>query len=292
MTLKVLVLGRTGMLGHMVFNVLSGDAALVVNGTHIADESDLFYFNVEMGLEKLEHICLVSGEYDYIINCIGLTADKIKPTVSTSLVRVINLNSLFPHQLAEFALKKKIRVIHMSTDGVFSHAAGCCREDAPHDCTDTYGKTKSLGEVLTGANVLNIRCSIVGPSPFEKGGLFESFRSQPEGAEVRGYTNHRWNGVTTLQFAQLCHWLIKESEFDNVIRESCVHHFCPNREVTKYELLTAFNQAMGERRKIVPYEHEEYPLNRVLATKYKSLQKSSGHTRDMQSVVKELIELN
>src|SRR5213076_2163354 len=104
------------------------------------------------------------------------------------------------------------RVLHISTDGVFAGAAGACAEDAPHDCPDVYGKTKSLGEV-TAREVLTLRCSIVGPDPSARRGLLEWFLGLPDGMEVTGYTDSLWNGVTSLQLANLCQRIIQQDAF-------------------------------------------------------------------------------
>lgn len=282
MNMKVLILGSTGMLGHMVLKDLSREKKFLVFGTHISKLNDLFYFNVEEGLEKLDVLYEENKGFDYFINCIGITADKIDSFDSSSIIKAVNINTLFPHQLAEFSRKKNIRVIHISTDGVFSGDAEFYDEDSPCDCIDIYGKTKSLGEVNNNNNFLNIRCSIIGPSPFEKGGLFEWFCSRPEGSKVTGYTNHFWNGVTTLQFAELCQKIIQKNCFDNIRKESSVHHFCPNQVISKYELLKLFKSILEKRIQVVPAVNGSSPVKRILRTKYNSLRNLFGGNKDIQ----------
>ena len=289
MSIKILVLGSTGMLGYMVSEVLSREKVFTVCGTHILNRTDLFYFDVEEGLEKLGLIYRENGGYDYVINCIGITADKINLSLSSSLIKAIKLNSLFPHQLAEFALQKNIRVIHISTDGVFSGGAQSYDEDDPHDCTDAYGKTKSLGEV-TSEKFLNIRCSVLGPSPFEKRGLFEWFRSRPEGSVVSGYTNHVWNGVTTFQFVELCREIIKNDQFDCLRKESSVFHFAPNHPVSKYELLIILRDVLDKNITINPVEHSSGAVKRILVTKYRGLKGIYGQDSSIENAIRQLIE--
>jgi len=289
MKTKILVLGSTGMLGHMVVKVFSKEKTFEVKGTHLNNRRDPWYFNVEAGLKNLISICKKNKGFDYLINCIGVVNDKINENDSESILRAIRINSIFPHQLAEFAEKQKIRVIHISTDGVFSGEAKNCNEDTPHDCPDIYGKTKSSGEVLNNENFLNIRCSILGPSPFEKGGLFEWFRSRPEGSTIYGYTNYLWNGVTTLQFAQLCRKIIKKNYFDSIVKESPVHHFCPNKPISKFQLLKLLKSLHRKRIKILPKKNKT-AVKRILTTKYKSLKDIFGNNKSIETAVKDLFK--
>ena len=288
MSTRILILGSTGMLGHMVLKVLSKGKFFLTNGTHLTASDDLLYFNVEAGLEKLSLICEKNKGFNYLINCIGITADKIDSSDSSSITRAIAINSLFPHQLAKFARDKNIRVIHISTDGVFSGTAECYDEDSPCDCLDIYGKTKSLGEVVN-SNVLNIRCSIIGPSPFEKGGLFEWFQSQPEGTTISGYTNHIWNGVSTSQFAELCRRIIKDNQFEDLRKESSVFHFAPNRAVSKYELLNILKSALNKKITINSVEHSDGIVRRVLVSKYSGLKKLHDCDIPMETAIKQLV---
>ena len=138
MRIKVLVLGGTGMLGHMVLRVLSTDKQLSVNATHLTDPSDPLFFDVEQGLDKLELICRADKGCEYIINCIGITAANIKYNEPASLIRAININAVFPHQLGLFCSSHGIRLIHMSTDGVFSGRSNIYDEDSECDCFDFH----------------------------------------------------------------------------------------------------------------------------------------------------------
>lgn len=284
---KVLVLGGEGMLGQMVYRLLSRTGHLTVRRTCLGHKSGPFYFNVEDGLNKLYQIVERYGPFDYLINCIGILSSEIEECNPESLRRAILVNSLFPQDLAMLAQENGVRVIHISTDGVFARNAGVCLEDSLCDCEDTYGKTKSLGEVV--ANwFLNLRCSIIGPSPLEKKGLLEWFRSQQLGAEVHGYTDHMWNGVTTLQFAKLCNGLISQELFDKVRSEAPVHHFCPNQAVSKYELLQFFRITFRPDVTVKPATSQAMPVSRILDTRYHSLKDLFGYGRPMQYAIEEL----
>jgi len=267
---KVLVLGVTGMLGHMVHRVLAESAAIDVHGTHIFDKHDPFYFDVMSGLRNLEVICDRLPCYDYFINCIGILPRKIAGTDPTTIRRAIKVNTLFPHELSVFAEEHKIRIIHISTDGVFSGEAESYREDDAHDCPDFYGITKSLGEVIDNY-FLNLRCSIIGPSPFLGEGLLEWFLKQPSGSVVSGYTNHIWHGISTYQFGKLCLKIIEDDHFEELRNESAVFHFAPNEPITKFDLLRLFKKIFEKPVDIEPIASDDKIYKRVLKTKFRGL---------------------
>jgi len=283
----VLVLGKKGGLGHMVERVLSRSEALVTHGTCRGHESDPFDFNVENGLSGLQRIVEDNGPFDYLINCIGVLRPDIDERDAESVRRAERINSRFPHALADLADQIGARVIQISTDGVFSDGAGVCLEDTPTSCADSYGKTKSSGEVIA-PGVLNLRCSIIGPHPRKKEGLVEWFRSQEPGAEIPGYTDHLWNGVTTLQLARLCRLVILEQRFDSIRSEGPVHHFCPNQVVTKEELLQIFKLEFEQQVTIKPVPAPWGPVNRVLDTRYVEIRKLYGHDLPTQEAIREL----
>lgn len=267
---KVLVLGVTGMLGHMVHRVLTASDTIVVHGTHILDKRDPFYFDVMSGLRELEVICDRSPCYDYFINCIGILPGKIAEKNPTTIRKAIKINSLFPHELSVFAKERSVKVIHISTDGVFSGEAESYCEDDPSDCPDFYGITKSLGEVID-KHFLNLRCSIIGPSPFLGEGLMEWFLKQPAGSAVSGYTNHIWHGISTYQFGKLCLKIIEDDHFEELRRESAVFHFAPNEPITKFELLCLFREIFERHVNIEAIASDDKIYKRVLQTKYGGL---------------------
>lgn len=288
--IKILVLGSTGMLGHMVVKVLSVDNRFHVFGTDMKKNGPQFYFDVLDGIDGLKKICHShKHKFDYFINCIGITKNKIDETAPLSVARAITINSLFPHELAALASRYNSKVIQISTDGVFFKNVGVCYEDSPCDSDDIYGMTKRLGEVNNN-NFLNIRCSIVGPSPFEKGGILEWLLSCLKDNTVMGYTNHRWNGVTTLQYAQLCHKIISKRAFDRIVKESNTHHFCPNKPVSKYKLLILLKTAFRKKVKIVPAKDKNGDVKRILASKYQNVRRIFGYDIPMQRAIMELAD--
>jgi dTDP-4-dehydrorhamnose reductase len=233
--MKVAILGSTGMLGSMVRRYLSTQP-----GYDPTCPSRYCYLPDATTATPAYLFGLLQG-HDYCINCIGLIKPRIDESSPRSVRDAIQVNALFPHMLAQAAERSKCRVIQIATDCVYSgtgQSAGVHDELSPHDPLDIYGKTKSLGEVVS-PNVYHLRCSIVGPEQAgrAKDSLLEWFLGQPQGATVKGYTNHLWNGITTLAFARLCHGIMRVGLWDNL---PPVQHVVPLAPVTKARLLSDF----------------------------------------------------
>ena len=284
---RVLILGVTGMLGHMVYRVLSESANIDVQGTHIFDKHDNFYFDVMSGLRALEIICNSAPYYDYFINCIGILPGKIAEKDSATIRKAIKINSLFPHELSALVKERGGRVIHISTDGVFSGEGDSYSEDDTHDCPDFYGITKSLGEVID-KHFINLRCSIIGPSPFLGEGLLEWFLKQPDGSVISGYTNHIWHGISTYQFANLCIKIVEGDHFEELRKESAAFHFAPNEPISKYELLCLFREIFKKDVKIEAKTSDDKIYRRVLQTKYVGLRNLYAYSIPAAKMVSEL----
>jgi dTDP-4-dehydrorhamnose reductase len=284
---RVLVLGVSGMLGHMVTRVLAESSDIDVHGTQMFDKNAPFYFDVMSGLGELEAICDQLSDCDYFVNCTGILPGKIDEIKPDTIRKAIKINSIFPHELSVLARDRSINVLHISTDGVFSGESDNYFEDDTHDCRDLYGITKSLGEVFD-MHFLNLRCSIIGPSPFLGGGLMEWFLKQPAGSIVSGYTNHIWNGISTYQFADLCLRIIEGDHFEELRRESAVFHFTPNEPLTKYELLCLFRDIFGKEVTIEAVASDDKIYKRVLKTRYQGLKNMYPYNISAASMVSEL----
>ena len=286
--IKILVLGAHGMLGYMVVKILADDPHFSVLGTQSQKKGQWLYFNALNGIEPLKKI-FSHQQFDYCMNCIGMTKNNIDEDNTVSVAKAIRINALFPHELSSVAAQYGTRVIQISSDGVFSGQNRFYDENSPCDCQDVYGRTKVLGEV-NAPNFLNIRCSIIGPSPLKRSGLYEWFRSQPDGAKIKGYTNHIWNGVTTLQFAQLCRTIIRENMFAQMRKTSKVFHFAPNEELSKYELLVLFNKILGKGLTIVRTNDGAKMIKRKLKSRYTVMKKMYPRLIFMELALKEMIK--
>lgn len=255
---RVIVLGGSGMLGSMVASVLAGDPGLEVTatvrpgpGAELCRRAlpDLrwagFDAQEEDGLEVLEG-------HDWVVNAIGITKPLIRDDNPFEVERAIRVNSLFPQRLAARARDCGARVLQIATDCVYSGQRGAYVESDPHDALDVYGKTKSLGESLH-PWVHNLRCSIIGREPKDFKFLVEWLLRQPPGGEVTGFTNHRWNGVTTYHFARVAQGIVNgDPELPNL------QHLVPADELTKAEMLEAIAAA---------YQREDIRVRRAPAEK-------------------------
>jgi dTDP-4-dehydrorhamnose reductase len=286
---KVLILGVSGMLGSMVFDYLSKNPELRVYGTVRNPEylkNDVFLFdayNVSQ-LEKKEFLDL---NIDYIINCIGITKPFSRDDDPEGVKRAITINSEFPWKLSEYTKKENIKVIQIGTDCVYSGNKGLYSEVDKHDPLDVYGKSKSLGEVFDGSALI-IRCSIIGPEfKKQKSFLFEWFLNQPQGGTIGGYEHHLWNGITTLQFAQLCERIITSNNYEDLIKISSVYHYNPNNIVNKFELMNIFNDVFQKDLKINQINKPDEKVDRTLTSRYSQLDSYSDKS-DIKTAIKDL----
>jgi dTDP-4-dehydrorhamnose reductase len=175
---KILIFGASGMLGHMLIRVLSPNHHVIGTTTsqynvqsplaRILSKDNLIDLVDVHNLSTVE-IAIRDTKPDVIINCVGLIKQKMGTTNS---VEAIQLNSLFPHQLAEICLESNIRMIHFSTDCVFQGIPGIKRVSDTPNATDLYGLSKLLGEVNTPSSI-TLRTSIVGRQLFGSESLFE-----------------------------------------------------------------------------------------------------------------------
>ena len=234
--MKILILGGDGMIGHKMDQVLSVQNHEIV--ISIREKKDLtlksisskskVFFNDFLKDNILDFLVKVNP--DVIINAIGVT---IRRGVNENISDTIYLNSLFPHQISRWALAFKKRLIHFSTDCVFSGNEGSYLEDATPNALDYYGKTKGLGEINSKSS-LTIRSSMIGPELFNKTELFEWIINNKE-KEINGFSRVMYSGVTTVYMARLVADLI-----DNH-KNLCGMFNTASKPISKYELLHLIN---------------------------------------------------
>ena len=227
---KILVLGSAGLIGHQVYNYLkdSGNNELhnISYSNKIQDDTILLDARDEqIFIDKITSI----GP-QYIVNCIGILINGSDEDPENAIF----LNSYMPHRLTRLADKINAKLIHISTDCVFS---GDKRE--PYVETDEkdgrgiYAKTKGLGEVVNDKH-LTLRTSVVGPELKTDGEeLFHWFMSQK--SDIFGFTRAIWSGVTTIELAKAVQWAI-----DNEI--TGLYHVTNNSSISKYDLLKLFQK--------------------------------------------------
>ncbi len=258
---RVLVLGAHGMLGSMVARVLARDPSLeVVATTRLGDGGNRAF---DVGRSSIPDL-LDSTRCEWIVNATGVLDRAIDECDPQSVATAIDVNARFPHLLA--AAIQGQRVINVATDGVFSGRHAPYNEDSPHDAEGVYARSKSLGEVRS-RQVVNVRCSIIGPERSPSTSLLGWATNQPSGATIAGYTDHRWNGVTSLHFAKLCAALIAVPPDDL----PATLHVVPEDSVSKAELLRLALDAFGRSDVTVVAQPESRPVDRTLRTVHKEL---------------------
>lgn len=227
--MKVLVLGCNGMAGHIIalyFKEQGHDVTGFARSesrfvsTIIGDATDT----------SLLQKTIQEGDYDAVINAVGI----LNQFAETDKKNAVFLNAYLPHYLAYLTKEMDTRIIHISTDCVFSGKTGAYTEQSFPDGTTFYDRSKALGEINDNKN-LTLRNSIVGPDIKADGiGLLNWFMQQP-GPEVNGFTGAIWTGQTTLQLAKTMEAAIQAGA-------SGLINAVPSESITKYELLNLFNR--------------------------------------------------
>jgi len=241
--MKIMVIGSTGMLGSSVGRYFLNnniDTTLTYRKESLRYGEKNIKFDI---LSKSDIHSLFNDYYDYYINCAG----SIKQKISQENKEDILINSVFPWKLADMCEKHGSKLIHITTDCVFSGNLGKYSEDFTHDCLDFYGKTKSLGEP---SNAMVIRTSIIGEELSGNASLVEWAKSNAQN-RVDGYTNHWWNGITTLQYAKICHNIIENNYYKN----DKFHIFSP-KDICKHDLLGLISERFHLNLTIDPHKNK------------------------------------
>lgn len=259
--MNVLVLGANGMLGSTVFRVLNESHNLVVFGT-VRDESAKFFFNKNIGSQLLAGIRLdqknslekafTFAQPDIVINCIGIIKqldNLIDP------LQVIEINAVFPHQLAKFCELSKARLIHISTDCIFDGVKGSYKESDSFNAKELYGISKYLGEVYY-KHSITLRTSIIGHELQSKRSLVEWFLSQE--IECKGYSRAIFSGLPTVILAQIIRdVIIPHSELSGVYHVGA-------KPINKYDLLKLIAEVYAKPIQII--SDDSLVINRSLNT--------------------------
>ncbi|MSP11781.1 MAG: SDR family oxidoreductase [Chloroflexi bacterium] len=237
--MKVLILGGTGMLGHMLCHKWAGRFELGVTirrsrsaypahsslaPSHLFEQVTAENWTSLMGPTA-------SFQPEVVVNCIGII--KQSP-LARDPATSIAINALFPHQLAQLCQLGGIRLIHISTDCVFSGKKGNYTEADESDATDLYGRTKYLGEVDY-PGCLTIRTSMIGRELAGSYGLIEWFLSQ-QGKTVKGFTNAIFSGFTTETLADIIAMIILQYPDLHGVWQIA------SDPINKYDLLSLVNQ--------------------------------------------------
>lgn len=229
--MNVLVLGAGGMAGHVVSIYLreNGFEVDTLSARHRLDEET--YLIDVIDVKKLTEL-LDSKKYDVIVNCIGLLVKQSEARKDLAAY----LNAYLPHFLENNYKGAKTRIVHLSTDCVFSGENPPYKEDSKYDGESFYDRSKALGEVINDKD-LTFRMSIIGPDMNEAGvGLFNWFYKQT--GEISGYTTAIWSGITTIELAKGIKLAIEQNL-------TGLYHLVPQTNISKYDLLELFKEVFG-----------------------------------------------
>ena len=248
--MRVLVLGVTGMLGHDVFKVLHASTTLEVWGT-LRSPSGLRHFDeilqtrLRSGVDVLDLDALtdvlVRVRPEVVVNCVGLIkqlADANDPLAT------LPINAMLPHRLAKLCSLNGARLIHVSTDCVFSGHKGMYLESDLSDAEDLYGKSKYIGELHDQAHAITLRTSIIGHELGSSHALVDWFLSQQ--GRVKGYRKAIFSGLPTVELARVIR--------DYVIPAPQLHglYHVSVDPIDKYSLLSLVADVYGKDIEIVP----------------------------------------
>jgi len=260
--MRVLVLGGDGMLGHKVYQVLS--VAHEVSATFLEGRGAWTTFptyerapgeRLLGGVDALDFHDVVRAlartRPEVVVNCIGIIKQLEE---ANDPVLTLTLNALFPHRLADLCQASGARLVHMSTDCVFSGRKGMYSENDLTDAEDLYGRSKALGE-LDRPGCLTIRTSIIGRDFLKQSALLEWFLAQ-RGGTVKGYRNAVFSGLTTQALARVMG--------DVIDHHPGLHGICQvaSEPITKLDLLNRIRDAMGLDIAIEPFD--DPPCDRSL----------------------------
>jgi dTDP-4-dehydrorhamnose reductase len=250
--METLILGGSGMLGHKLFQNLRkrcpGTYCTIrgrVNDGALR-EVDLFHRgcvieNIDTGEFAALARLLLEHKPGVVINCIGIVKQR---DAARQALPSIAVNALLPHQLAELCGRWGGRLIHFSTDCVFSGKRGGYEEDSFADAEDLYGRTKFLGEVAAG-RALTLRTSIIGRELAHGESLLEWFLKQNH-KRISGYTRAIFSGVTTNYMARVVESLMKDHP-----NLAGLYHVA-STAISKFELLCLLRKAYALDVEITP----------------------------------------
>lgn len=258
--MKVLIFGATGMLGNAVFRVFLQSDEHEVWGTlrsdggrrHFSADSQAWLVS---GIDVLDQDALVSVlnkvRPDVVINCVGLIkqlADANDP------LSALPINAMLPHRLARLCELSGARLIHVSTDCVFSGRTGMYTEESPSDANDLYGNSKFIGEISNQANAITLRTSIIGHELGSQHALIDWFLSQER--MVKGYSKAIFSGLPTVELARIMRdYVLPQPDLAGLYHVSA-------EPIDKLSLLKLVAEIYGKDIQIIP--NEDVQIDRSL----------------------------
>lgn len=248
--MKVLILGVSGMLGSAVFREFLKCPDLDVVGT-VRSPSGLKFFtaeeieNIADDVNVLDEMSLIRAfeltKPDIVVNCVGLVKQL---TGADDPITTLPINAILPHRLSALSSICGARLIHISTDCVFSGNKGGYRESDISDALDLYGKSKFIGELHNAVNAVTLRTSIIGHGLWPNTSLVDWFLSQ--NGDVKGYTKAIFSGLPTVELASvIINYVLSRPELHGLYHVSA-------DAISKYDLLTLISRQYAKEINILP----------------------------------------
>jgi dTDP-4-dehydrorhamnose reductase len=239
--LRILILGGDGMLGHrLLMHLQDRHETKVTLRRELAayERYGLFtlensYWSVEA--KDAERLLEVVGDFrpEAVVNAVGIVKQR---GAAKEAIPSLEINSLLPHRLAVLCRAVGTRLVHLSTDCVFSGRKGNYTEGDVPDAEDLYGRTKLLGEV-TDAGCITLRTSIIGLELSRRTGLIEWFLAQR--GEIRGFTKAIYTGLTTAEMSHVIERVLVEHPHLSGVWQVA------SEPLDKYDLLVRFSEVLG-----------------------------------------------
>lgn len=221
--MKVLVLGASGMAGHVVSLYLR-EKGYDVDTLSDRQKIDKSTYLIDVTNKKIFEDFVKNTEYDTVINCIGILVKQSQERKDLA----VYINSYLPLLLEKHYKGTQTKIIHLSSDGVFGNKKTSYDEKSVYDGEGFYDRTKALGEIINDKD-LTFRMSIIGPELTINGvGLFNWFFQQT--GEISGYNKVMWGGITTIELSKA----IKEALEQGL---TGVYHLIPGSTISKFDLL-------------------------------------------------------
>lgn len=238
---KILLLGSSGLIGHQIYNTLLASRTFEMHDLARTRKVSTSSILLDMRNEKELDMLVQELRPDYIINCAGILIEGSKADPENAIF----LNAYMPNHLMKLANSIQAKLIHISTDCVFSGKKGGYTETDEKDGTGIYARTKALGEVINDTH-LTLRTSVVGPE-LAPGGeeLFHWFMGRT--GVVNGYTKSIWSGVTTIELAKAVKRAIDQGT-------TGLYHITNGIPISKYELLKLFKKYSNHPVEIIPVD--------------------------------------
>jgi len=238
---RLLILGATGMAGHVAHAYLEDLGKYEIDNIVFRTPLNARSKIVDVTNKQLLEDTIRDLKPDIILNCIGILIRGSQDDPSNAIF----INSYLPHFLSYLSSQIDAKLIHISTDCVFSGRKGYYKDTDYRDADDTYGRSKALGEIINDKD-LTIRTSIIGPEIKKNGeGLLHWFIQQK--GDVNGYTDAFWGGVTTLELAKAIS-VILESNLTGLYQLS------NNKRISKFDLLSLINRVYKLNKIIIPLD--------------------------------------